>query len=516
MRSSTLIALAVSAVLAGCGGGGAAPVTGGGPDENGPTLASFAISHPEGAVTVGDTMIMQVTAKDPTGQPLTGVQPQFTSSDVTVATVDNAGVVRGLKAGSSTITGTLTVGSVTKTATYAVAVLAAAGSPPTNPPPAQTIAAFALNPASATLAPGGVQQFEPIATDASGNRITSLPPVSWSLQDPSKATIASGAVTATTAGTTQVTASITADGRTWTATATLTITAPPPSTPPSAPSTATVRGIEDAFSPNSVTIAAGGTVTWKMEDEEHDVTWTGTAPPGGNIPEMDEDESASRTFPAAGTYAYTCERHDRKHGGTVIVQQGGGTQQPVLTSVRITPASPSVTVGGTVQLTATPLDQNGQTMTGLPAATWTTGDATRATVSATGVVTGVAAGTAAITARITSGGVTREAAVTVTIGSTTTPPPTTPPSAPSTATVTTPGETFSPSTVTIAVGGTVTWQFTGSSRHNVTFSGTAPTGGNIPDTDPGGSASRTFTAAGTYNYSCTRHSGMNGSVVVQP
>jgi plastocyanin len=439
MRSSTLIALAMmTVVLPACGGGGAAPVTGGGTDTEG-TLASFAISHPEGAVTVGDTMIMQVVARDATGQPVAGGQPQFASSDATVATVDNAGVVRGLKAGGSTITGTLTLGGVTKTATYGIAVLAAATPPPTTPPP--------------TTPPP-----------------TTPPP-----------------------------------------------TTPPPTTPPppAAPSAVTVQGVEDAFSPGSVTIAAGGTVTWTMVDEEHDVTWTGTAPPGGSTGRIDDDEPVSRTFPTPGTYAYVCDRHDGEHGGTVTVQ--GAAQPAVFTSVRVTPASPGVAVGATLQLTATPLDQSGQAMSGLPAAAWTTGDATRATVSATGVVTGVAAGTAAVAARITSGGVTREAAVTVTVGTTTTPPPPPPPppSAPSAATVTTPGETFSPANVTIAAGGTVTWTFTGGSRHNVTFNGTAPAGGNIPDSQ-GASVARTFTAAGTYNYTCTRHSGMNGSVVVQP
>jgi len=59
----------------------------------------------------------------------------------------------------------------------------------------------------------------------------------------------------------------------------------------------------------------------------------------------------------------------------------------------------------------------------------------------------------------------------------------------------------------------VTWQISGA-RHNVTFSGAAPTGGNIPDTESG-SVTRTFPTAGTYNYQCTRHSGMTGSVVVQ-
>jgi plastocyanin len=436
MRSSTLIALTVTTILAACGGGGAAPVTGGGPGGTDGALASFSISHPEGAVTVGDTMIMEVAARDVTGQPLTGGQPQFTSSDVTVATVDAAGSVRGLKAGTSTITASLTMGGVTKTATYVVAVLAPATPPPATPPPA--------TPPPATPPPA----------------------------------------------------------------------TPPPATPPPAtPSVATVQGVEDAFSPSAVTIAAGGTVTWTMVDEEHDVTWTGAAPPGGSTGRIDDDEAVSRTFPTPGTYAYTCQRHDGEHGGTVIVES---TAQAVFTSVRVTPASPGVAVGATVQLTATPVDQLGRAMSGLPAATWTTSDVTKATVSATGVVTGVAAGTATVTARVTQGSVTREAAATVTVGTTTTPPTPTPPTAPSTATVTTPGETFSPATVTIATGGSVTWQFTGSTRHNVTFSGTAPTGGNIPDTDAGGSASRTFGAAGTYSYSCTRHSGMNGTVVVQP
>jgi plastocyanin len=424
MRSSRRIALAITMTLAACGGGGAAPLTGGG-GETDRQLASFAISHPKGAVTVGDTMIMEVAARDAAGQPLTGAQPQFTSSDAAVASVDAAGVVRGLKAGASTITGSLTMGGITRTATYGIAVLAAAAPPPTTPP-------------------------------------TTPPP-----------------------------------------------TTPPTTPPPATPSTATVQGVEDAFSPRAVTIAAGGTVTWTMVDEEHDVTWTGAAPTGGNIGRIDRGQSVSRTFPSAGTFAYTCARHDGKHGGTVTVQ--AAEQQAVFTSVQITPASPTVAAGATVQLTATPLDQAGRAMAGLPAATWTTSDATKATVSAAGVVSGVAAGTATVTARISQAGVTREAAATVTVGGTTTPP-----TAPATATVTTPGTTFSPANVTIAMGGSVTWQFTGSTRHNVTFSGTAPTGGNIPDTDAGGSASRTFGAAGTYSYTCTRHAGMNGTVVVQP
>lgn len=406
--------------LAACGGGGAAPLTGGAQPG---ALASLAVSHPEGAMPVGDTLIMQVEAKDATGQLMANVRPQWSSSDVSIATVDADGVVRGLKAGAATITASATAGGVTKTAVYAVAVLAAQAPPQPQPQPP----------------------------------------------------------------------------------------APPPPPPPAPqPNAAEVLGVDDAFLPGTVTIRPGGTVTWRMVDEEHDVAWSGTAPAGGNIGKMDRGTSVSRTFATAGAYAYTCQRHKGKHGGTVTVD--GATQTPVFTSVRVSPASPAVAVGATVQLTATPLDQAGQAMGGVPAAAWSSADPARATVSASGLVAGVAAGTVSVTARITHGGVTREASVTVTVGGTGSGGGT----SPSTATVTTPGNTFSPAAVTLATGGTVTWQFTGSTRHNVTFNGAAPAGGNIPDTDAGASVARTFGTAGTYTYQCTRHSGMTGQVIVGP
>jgi plastocyanin len=96
---------------------------------------------------------------------------------------------------------------------------------------------------------------------------------------------------------------------------------------------------------------------------------------------------------------------------------------------------------------------------------------------------------------------------------TTNPPANSPGNPPSGIVVTTPGETFSPRVVNVAPGGTVTWQFSGA-RHNVTFGTVQPAGGSIPDTDPGNSASRIFANAGTYDYQCTRHSGMTGQVIV--
>lgn len=91
-------------------------------------------------------------------------------------------------------------------------------------------------------------------------------------------------------------------------------------------------------------------------------------------------------------------------------------------------------------------------------------------------------------------------------------PPTNPPSA--TASVTLGAASFSPSSVTISRNGTVTWNNTSGVTHNVTFAGATGAPSNIGDHSSGSNA-RSFGTAGTFNYSCTLHGGMNGSVVVQ-
>ena len=156
---------------------------------------------------------------------------------------------------------------------------------------------------------------------------------------------------------------------------------------------------------------------------------------------------------------------------------GGGTGPSVFTSMSVAPSPVAVVVNATQALTVTARDQNNSTMSGLTSA-FTTGNASIATVSGTGVVTGVAAGTTTITVTGTIGTVSKTTTV----------------------------------NVTVTAGGTVTWTF--AMLHNVTFEGTGPTGGNIPNT-ASGSVQRTFPAAGTYNYHCTIHSGMSGTVVVQ-
>ncbi len=70
---------------------------------------------------------------------------------------------------------------------------------------------------------------------------------------------------------------------------------------------------------------------------------------------------------------------------------------------------------------------------------------------------------------------------------------------------------FTPKTITISVGETVTWTNNGPSAHTVT--GASFDSGNL---NPGDTFSHTFTSAGTFAYHCTYHQqlGMVGTVIV--
>lgn len=88
------------------------------------------------------------------------------------------------------------------------------------------------------------------------------------------------------------------------------------------------------------------------------------------------------------------------------------------------------------------------------------------------------------------------------------PDPGTPPSA--TASVSVQDDQFVRSTVSVLVGGTVTWTWRGGNQHNVTF-----TGGPASASQTTGTFQRTFPTAGTFSYMCTIHGqSMSGSVTV--
>ena len=78
----------------------------------------------------------------------------------------------------------------------------------------------------------------------------------------------------------------------------------------------------------------------------------------------------------------------------------------------------------------------------------------------------------------------------------------------------TPQLTFTPATVTIAAGRSVTFRFS-SVPHNVLFDAVAGAPAGIAAPTTNASVARTFATAGTYPYVCGLHPGMAGTVVVQ-
>lgn len=91
---------------------------------------------------------------------------------------------------------------------------------------------------------------------------------------------------------------------------------------------------------------------------------------------------------------------------------GSASNTPNVASVAVSPSITSVVIGGTTQLTGTPKDATGNPVTG-QTVTWSTGNASVASVSNTGLVTGVAAG-GPVTITATSDGINGTASITVT------------------------------------------------------------------------------------------------------
>ena len=91
--------------------------------------------------------------------------------------------------------------------------------------------------------------------------------------------------------------------------------------------------------------------------------------------------------------------------------------------------------------------------------------------------------------------------------------PSTPAAPIATTSVTLQGSAFDPAHIVVAPGATVTFNNTDGISHNVIFAGQAVT--PIADWTSGNRTAVMPTAVGTYNYSCTIHAGMSGSVKVQ-
>ena len=337
-------------------------------------VASVSISPASASVSVGQTVQLAAMPKDANGNLLSGRTVSWLSGNPGVATVSASGLVTGVSTGAATIT----AASEGKSGTAAMTVSSV------------PVASVAVSPTSASVAVGQTQQLSATPKDANGNPLTGRT-VSWSSGNTAVATVAaSGLVTGVSAGA----ATITAASEGQTGTAAITVTSVPVASVAVSPTTASVAVGQTQQLSATPKDASGNPLTGRT------VSWS-----SGNTAVA--TVSASGLVTGVGAGAATITAASEGQSGTAAITV---TSVPVA-SVAVSPAAASVPVGQTVQLTATPKDANGNTLSGRTIA-WASSNPAAATVNTSGRVTGVAAGTATITA--TSEGKSGTAAITVT------------------------------------------------------------------------------------------------------
>ena len=382
---NTIATVNGSGVVTGVGSGGPVTITATSEGQSGTAtvnvtlapVASVTVAPSSASIAITGTAQLTATPKDASGNPLTGRAISWSSSDNTIATVNGSGLVTGVAAGPVTITAT----SEGKSGTASITV---AGAP---------VASVTVTPASASVQAGQTQQLSATLKDANGNILTGRT-VTWSSSNTSVATVSSsGLVTAKVAGSATITA--TSEGQSGTASVTVTVVPVASVTvAPAAPSVNEGTTVQLTANPKD---ANGNPLSGRV------VTWASS-----NTSVATVSSSGLVTGKVAGSATITATSEGQSGTATVTVVH------VAVASVTVSPATASVQVGSTIQLTATPKDASGNPLSGR-VVTWASSNTAMATVSSSGLVTGVAAGSATITA--TSEGQGGTSAITVTVAS---------------------------------------------------------------------------------------------------
>src|SRR3989454_3922122 len=288
-------------------------------------VAAVVVAPATANVTVDSTVQLVAIPVDSAGTALGGRAVTWTSGAPGVATVDGSGLVTGVAAGSATITATIEGKSGSAAVTVAVA-------------PAAPVASVSISPASASVSVGQTVQLAAMPRDANGNLLSGRT-VSWSSGNPGVATVsASGLVTGVSTGA----ATITAASEGLSGTAAITVTSVPVASVAVSPTTASVavgQTVQLAATPKD---ANGNPLTGRT------VSWSSGSTAVATV-------SASGLVTGVSAGAATITAASEGQSGTAAITV---TSVPVA-SVAVSPTTASVSVGQTVQLTATPNDANG-------------------------------------------------------------------------------------------------------------------------------------------------------------
>jgi uncharacterized protein YjdB len=243
-----------------------------------------------------------------------------------------------------------------------------------------------MQPSALTVLPGATQQFTTLGVRNSGD--TTPVQVHYSATG---GTIAIGGLF--TAGSTPGTYAVIATRRALADTAIVTILIPPVATVSVTPSTVALYVGRTTQLTATMRDASGNTLTGRT------VTWSSSAPSVASV-----STSGMVTAVAAGSATITATSEGKSGTASISV-----TIVPVA-SVVVTPATSSLVIAATVQLSATTKDSAANVLTGR-SVTWSSSAPGVATVSTSGLVTAVAVGSTTITG--TSEGKSGAATITV-------------------------------------------------------------------------------------------------------
>lgn len=164
---------------------------GGGDSSGPPKVSSVGVSALANQLEVGATLQLTASPRDAKGNPLPGRVVTWTSSAASVASVDNAGIVTGVTAGTATITAT----SEGVSGTVGLTVV---------PVP---VSAVFIDTRAPSVRQGGTAQLTAVAQDAIG-RVLAGRTITWSSAAPAVASVSqAGLVTGLAAGSTYIRAS---------------------------------------------------------------------------------------------------------------------------------------------------------------------------------------------------------------------------------------------------------------------------------------------------------------------
>jgi uncharacterized protein YjdB len=331
-------------------------------------VAKVIVAPASVTLRVGDAFQFTDTTKDAAGNVLSGRTVVWSSSDTTIAPVDQAGLV--LAKGLGAVTITAGSGKASGTASVTVSLL--------------PVKKIVITPSNPSVILHDSTQLSAITEDSAGH-VLSGRVVTWSSSNTAISTVgANGVVTGLKVGVDTIAA--TSGGAS--ASVAFTVQAVPINAVVISPQSSNLlvgqqQTLTAVVTDNAGNPIAGSTVTFSSGSNGV-ATVTATGP-------------LTATVTAAGAGQATITGTSGTKSGTATINVA---TVPVA-SVTVTPTPDTVTLGGTVQLTATLKDSAGNTLTGRTV-TWQSLNTGVATVSASGLVTSVGVGTAAISA--TSGG----------------------------------------------------------------------------------------------------------------